>query len=65
MDAGSAERVLKILDERNITCVTVGHEGHRAEDDRADRYDATLELKSDGEWAWKPKRKPRRTRERA
>lgn len=60
VDSATARRMLKILDERNITYITVGFEGNREGDDHPDCYDAVLELKDGGEWEWRPLRKNHR-----
>ena len=48
LGAAQAERVMSLLRERSITCLTLS-DG----DDRLEDYDAVLELADDGAWTWK------------
>ncbi|MGZ8219359.1 ABC transporter ATP-binding protein/permease [Methylomagnum sp.] len=54
LDAATASRMLGILSGRDITYLTVGFEGQREGDDRAEDYDALLELTANGGWNWRP-----------
>jgi putative ATP-binding cassette transporter len=48
LGATQADRVMSLLRERSITCLTLS-DG----DDRLEDYDAVLELADDGAWTWK------------
>lgn len=52
LDSETALRMLRILADNGITCLTMGRLGHREGDDRIESYDAVLELKSNGDWEW-------------
>ena len=48
LGAVQTDRVLRLLDERSITYLTLGDGGERLVD-----HDAVLELGDDGAWTWK------------
>lgn len=52
LDSETAFRMLQMLADNGITCLTMGRLGHREGDDRIESYDAVLELKSNGRWEW-------------
>jgi putative ATP-binding cassette transporter len=53
LDSERASELLNLLTERGITYITLGRYGHRGSDERVESYDAVLELKSGGKWAWR------------
>lgn len=53
LSSGAACRLLDVLSENDITCVTMGRMGKREGDDCIGNYDAVLELKTGGEWEWR------------
>jgi putative ATP-binding cassette transporter len=46
------EDVLAALTLASISYISIGHDGRRDIANRVDRYDASLDIKSDGSWAW-------------
>lgn len=56
LDSEGVALVLKMLNEKSITYLTLGRSrhGHRDSDDKPEDYDAILELKNDGDWSWNP-----------
>lgn len=52
LDSGTRGQVFKLLKDRGITLITMGHLGKRERDDHASNYDGVLELAEGGEWHW-------------
>lgn len=50
--------MLRKLSEANISYLVMGRPGQQSAEDQAEHYDAVLEIDIDGEWAWKPLRRP-------
>ncbi|GAB6047972.1 ABC transporter ATP-binding protein/permease [Methyloparacoccus murrellii] len=45
--------IFKLMQEHDITLITMGHLGKRDRDDHAKQYDAVLELGEAGHWRWR------------
>lgn len=54
LSSATACRLLAVLTENGITCLTMGRLGKREGDDCIDSYDAVLELLPEGAWEWRP-----------
>jgi putative ATP-binding cassette transporter len=52
LDTLTRNRIFKLLKNRGITLITMGHLGKRERDDHAANYDGVLELGEGGEWHW-------------
>jgi len=52
LDSATRGQVFKLLKDRGITLITMGHLGKRERDDHASNYDGVLELGEAGEWHW-------------
>jgi putative ATP-binding cassette transporter len=57
LDCDTALRVLQILADNGITCITMGRLGKREGDDRIESYDGVLELRPGGCWSWQDARR--------
>ena len=54
LDAATRKRIFSLLNEHDITLITMGHSGKWNSKDHADQYDTVLELGEAGEWRWYP-----------
>ncbi len=52
LDSVTRAKIFKLLKDRGITLITMGHLGKRERDDHASNYDGVLELREGGEWHW-------------
>lgn len=53
LDPETTGALLSLLNERDITYMTLGRYGQRDRDERFEGYDAVLELKAGGLWEWR------------